>query len=286
MMFDNLDGKQARRTGTSSPLGMMFDHGCDALTTFLFSMGLGSIIGLDSITWYTLIWLMIAFPFFLNTWEEYYTGELIFPIIHGVSEGTLIACFSMTLTGFLGLDFWLTKVHLYGYDLQYNHLAVIACFTAGIGFGTYSLINILINYQEKKKDAITNLFLFVSLLSSLVILVIFSDSLIVRDYPKVVILLYGFAFAKLVGHLQLAHICDSQFMQYRKSLLLSFYCLAIFSLFNRFSRKNIINIDYLILAFLALHVVVWMHFAYYLTEELCETLGIYRFTVKKRTKKE
>lgn len=26
-----MDGKQARRTGSSSPLGQLFDHGCDAL---------------------------------------------------------------------------------------------------------------------------------------------------------------------------------------------------------------------------------------------------------------
>lgn len=31
-MLDELDGKQARRTGNSSPLGMLFDHGCDAFT--------------------------------------------------------------------------------------------------------------------------------------------------------------------------------------------------------------------------------------------------------------
>jgi ethanolaminephosphotransferase len=29
--IDNLDGKQARRTKSSSPLGLLFDHGCDAL---------------------------------------------------------------------------------------------------------------------------------------------------------------------------------------------------------------------------------------------------------------
>jgi len=29
--LDNVDGKQARRTKTSSPLGMLFDHGCDAI---------------------------------------------------------------------------------------------------------------------------------------------------------------------------------------------------------------------------------------------------------------
>jgi ethanolaminephosphotransferase len=33
--MDNCDGKQARRTGTSSPLGDLFDHGCDALTVWV-----------------------------------------------------------------------------------------------------------------------------------------------------------------------------------------------------------------------------------------------------------
>lgn len=33
--FDSIDGMQARRTGQSSPLGEMFDHGCDALNTTL-----------------------------------------------------------------------------------------------------------------------------------------------------------------------------------------------------------------------------------------------------------
>ena len=31
-MFDEMDGKQARRTGNSSPLGLLFDHGCDAFS--------------------------------------------------------------------------------------------------------------------------------------------------------------------------------------------------------------------------------------------------------------
>jgi len=33
--LDAIDGKQARRTGTSGPLGELFDHGCDALNTTL-----------------------------------------------------------------------------------------------------------------------------------------------------------------------------------------------------------------------------------------------------------
>jgi len=33
--LDNMDGKQARRTGSGSPLGMLFDHGLDACTAVI-----------------------------------------------------------------------------------------------------------------------------------------------------------------------------------------------------------------------------------------------------------
>jgi len=34
--LDATDGKQARRTQSSSPLGELFDHGCDSMTQGLF----------------------------------------------------------------------------------------------------------------------------------------------------------------------------------------------------------------------------------------------------------
>lgn len=43
--LDNIDGKQARKTSmrniyleSSSPLGMLFDHGADALVAFLLAI--------------------------------------------------------------------------------------------------------------------------------------------------------------------------------------------------------------------------------------------------------
>lgn len=35
--LDAIDGKQARRTGTSTPLGELFDHGCDSISTGMLS---------------------------------------------------------------------------------------------------------------------------------------------------------------------------------------------------------------------------------------------------------
>lgn len=31
--LDAIDGKQARRTNSASPLGELFDHGCDSIST-------------------------------------------------------------------------------------------------------------------------------------------------------------------------------------------------------------------------------------------------------------
>lgn len=46
-LCDNTDGKQARKTGSSSSLGMMLDHGCDAVTCCLLTMSIGSLIGIQ-----------------------------------------------------------------------------------------------------------------------------------------------------------------------------------------------------------------------------------------------
>ncbi len=45
-IFDACDGKHARNTGNSSALGLLFDHGCDALTTSFIAIGFGPIIKL------------------------------------------------------------------------------------------------------------------------------------------------------------------------------------------------------------------------------------------------
>lgn len=42
--LDNIDGKQARRTGTSTGLGMLMDHGCDGMSCFLLANGVVRIV--------------------------------------------------------------------------------------------------------------------------------------------------------------------------------------------------------------------------------------------------
>ena len=52
--LDNVDGKQARKTSnyillrleTSSPIGMLFDHGSDSITGFLLGFQICYIVGI------------------------------------------------------------------------------------------------------------------------------------------------------------------------------------------------------------------------------------------------
>jgi len=87
---DGIDGKQARRTGSSSPLGELFDHGLDSLATVFFPMALYSVFGrgeygVPEFRVY-LIHLMVMFCFILSHWEKYNTGVLFLPWGYDLSQ--------------------------------------------------------------------------------------------------------------------------------------------------------------------------------------------------------
>ena len=108
--LDNMDGKQARRTGSSSPLGLVFDHGCDAINSIFGSANWIIGLGLNPIQndlW--AVWLAIFGPmvlFYNTTWEHYYTGEMILPIVNGPNEGLLGGAMLSFISGLYGPSFW------------------------------------------------------------------------------------------------------------------------------------------------------------------------------------
>lgn len=81
--MDNMDGKQARRTGSSTALGLLFDHGCDAINAGLCvipmsaAMGTGWTLGVFFPLWCGMV------PFYFETWEEYHVGSMVLPFFNG-----------------------------------------------------------------------------------------------------------------------------------------------------------------------------------------------------------
>jgi len=74
--LDCMDGKQARRTKSSSPLGQLFDHGFDCINTVIY-IALGSCFTMSGRSKsYFILQVVSQFCFFVAQWEEYHTGLL------------------------------------------------------------------------------------------------------------------------------------------------------------------------------------------------------------------
>uniref|UniRef100_A0A7S0ZM58 Uncharacterized protein n=1 Tax=Noctiluca scintillans TaxID=2966 RepID=A0A7S0ZM58_NOCSC len=80
VVMDALDGKQARRTGSSSPLGQLVDHGLDCGTVLPYTVICTAILLVTetSLT-RTIAWsiqLLNHGGLFLAQWQEHHTGEM------------------------------------------------------------------------------------------------------------------------------------------------------------------------------------------------------------------
>ncbi|KMK56671.1 sn-1,2-diacylglycerol cholinephosphotransferase [Aspergillus fumigatus Z5] len=104
--LDNVDGKQARRTGTSSGLGELFDHGIDSLNCTLASLLETAAMGFGSSQLGAYTALVPCLAMYFSTWETYHTHTLYLGYINGPTEGLLVAIGIMIASGYYGPQIW------------------------------------------------------------------------------------------------------------------------------------------------------------------------------------
>ena len=106
--LDNMDGKQARRTGSGSALGELFDHGCDAINAGLAAIPVSSTLGTGwTMGIFFCLWCSMV-PFYFETWEEYHVGSMILPFFNGPSDCLCLAVLMCFVTYFYGAQYWHT----------------------------------------------------------------------------------------------------------------------------------------------------------------------------------
>ncbi|KAF8553808.1 Choline/ethanolaminephosphotransferase, partial [Imleria badia] len=113
--FDAVDGKQARRTGMVSPLGELFDHGCDTLNlTMQIFLGCRA-LNVGRSWWTVSSQIAILATSYLMAWEQFHTGIMYFGQF-STNEGGLVMMLIYIITGIFGPSFWdqrfLTVAHL------------------------------------------------------------------------------------------------------------------------------------------------------------------------------
>lgn len=230
---DNMDGKQARRTGTSSPLGLLIDHGADALNIVLSALNVMAMLQVgDSPLECVLIWLASAAPFYFATWEEFHTGSLYLGVFNGPTDGVLILSASQFLCSVVG-DYtaWWRAEALPGLGLSRKSCTIgfyLVC-VAGTVLANFVAVGRACKDWRHFRGAVllTAPFCCMCLAGgSAWLLVSATGSRAFSRHPRLAFWLLGLAFLKLAIHLQLAHICDEPYRPWMLSLLLPAVLLA------------------------------------------------------------
>lgn len=94
-------------------MGMLFDHGVDAFVAVLTNWPLLRMFSFTPSPYMLLINMIAIFPFYFVTMEQYYTGEMNFPPVNGVDEGSVVILICCIVSGVYGnVALWEQEVTL------------------------------------------------------------------------------------------------------------------------------------------------------------------------------
>jgi len=276
--LDNMDGKQARRTGSSSVLGLIFDHGCDCFNVICQTITVAAAINTGA-TWkaYTTYFLASS-AFYFNTWEEYYTGELILGEINGPSDGQLVIQIVFMTTYFFGQSFWDQE---FAAGLSRNTCAVYGVMFACIVTLLRHVFNVVVksNHPMIKKDgvciALTRLIPYALINYLFVLWVETSEQDIFALHPLICIFTLGSLVAKLTVHLMLDHVTDTYHEPWRKTVAI----VLIIACHTLLTGIEAVDEEIMLFEFFVLSVLTTAHLIIGVCSEVANSLEIPVFTI-------
>ncbi|KAI7879805.1 Choline/ethanolaminephosphotransferase [Lichtheimia hyalospora FSU 10163] len=296
--FDNVDGKQARRTGTSSPLGELFDHGCDALNTSFAALLQAAALGMGHSTASVMLYGIAMFGFYLSTAEEYHTGTLYLGYVNAPTEGVLVSCFVFCLSGYYGPSIWQTplgEVLPTSLSLPPSILAMPACHAViwwiGIMFlFTHLPVCLHAMYKACRKNGrpfistmIVQNFPIITYVAAFFSWVLSPYSFILTHHHYILYTLTtGIVFGRMATKIILAHLLKSRFPRFTV-LLFPLIGGAIISNLPRLGNISPIftpETEYLyICAYFVFALVAYTRWAVVVINSFCSYLGIRCLTI-------
>ncbi|ESP05564.1 hypothetical protein LOTGIDRAFT_152421 [Lottia gigantea] len=215
--LDGIDGKQARRTGSSSPLGELFDHGLDSWASVLLPVALYSIFGRGAYGQNVLrvyyIVLGVQFFFLLSHWEKYNTGVLFLPWGYDISQIGMTGLY--VITYFYGVQFWMFRV-------PYLDITSGQMFEILVHLGFFVLtfpitcINIYRAYRDRTgkmrsfSEAVRPLVSTVLLFSLFLLWIRYSQYDILEKHPRLFYWTTGAAFSNIACRLIIAQMSNTR----------------------------------------------------------------------------
>jgi phosphatidylglycerophosphate synthase/branched-subunit amino acid transport protein len=300
--LDAVDGKQARRTKSSSPLGQLFDHGCDSFSvTFLIcSVAEAAKFGEDSDMYFALV-SIVCFCFWISNWSEYHTKVLRTHMYNfGTTEGQLVIIGVLLVSGIFGQDAWATKISdmLPGFvvsNLPSSHLIALVLskpvkfyFLYGfmvifVTLGAIFFISTLRAAKDKSEAILQNI--PIAMLFGLNYL--WSSTELYHTKNSLVSVVFGLNFSLFTCRLIVCSLTEMRFPKFHKELV--FFTIVTAVLRRDLFMPNLkfsFDIDnYILIASLVFTVLSSVQWSGQVIEEITSHLGIYCFSLEKRPKK-
>ncbi|KAI1902002.1 hypothetical protein AGOR_G00040230 [Albula goreensis] len=282
--LDSIDGKHARRTMSSSPLGELFDHGLDSWATSLFTLSLFSVFGISvdsGVSAYTLycVLCVILLTFIISHWEKYNTGVLFLPWGYDISQLTLTAVY--LLTAVIGVEAW-HKPLPFGYFFTDILIAMVIGCSAFMSL-PQTLYNI---YLAHKRGSLLRNSLYEGLLPLLSPCLLFtllttwavmSPSNVLTQNPRSFLWMTGVAFSNVTCRLIICQMTNTRTEAFHWLLL------PLAGITSGVVFGIPAQIEFLcLMAYSTLVTVAHIHYGVCVGRQLSKHLNIYIFSLGKR----
>eukprot|EP01120_Amphizonella_sp_Union-15-10_P015897 TRINITY_DN8256_c0_g1_i1.p1 TRINITY_DN8256_c0_g1~~TRINITY_DN8256_c0_g1_i1.p1 ORF type:complete len:399 (-),score=40.95 TRINITY_DN8256_c0_g1_i1:55-1251(-) len=296
--LDNIDGKQARKTGTSSPLGELFDHGCDSLFLMLTSVPFFLVFSPTNTECFVLISLGV-WIFYLSHWVENYTGVLVLGRISNPTEVQL-GMILLILSGiYPGPSWWnttlktaLPSISSYFPELiQQTRMTRLLVWLIGIlAVGTF-IDNAREVYQDRKqknKPFLQTYKTLVSYVLETILISIFAllpngNGRWVDNGLVYVIVMHGLLTSMLCDQLLISRICKQEFHVINPILIIP--AIGAFNVITGYFGFPLLNQTISLILLVALSFIIFSDFVLSVIQQLTTHLNIRCFKIPYNSEK-
>ncbi|KAL6445822.1 hypothetical protein ACFW04_000918 [Cataglyphis niger] len=238
--LDAIDGKQARRTGTSTPLGELFDHGCDSISTVFVALSACIAVQLGYYPMWMFFQCFCAMTlFYCAHWQTYVSGSLRFGKVD-VTEAQFTIITIHLISAVFGPEIWMMELPYTGIEVKVFPLW--AAVGIAILLAQSSISVILAGGVGKNGSTVAGTSVLSPIIPfSFVIVPAFiiyrkSAEHVYENHPALYILAFGMVAAKVTNRLVVAHMTKNE-MQYLDSSLIGPAMLFLNQYFNFFIKE-------------------------------------------------
>jgi len=300
--FDCMDGKQSRRTGTSSPLGQLFDHGFDCICLLSHIAVFSGYVMIGASPWYLILQTTLQLSFFCAQWEEYYTHVL--PHACGKWLGVTEVNYGIAMLAFINAfvdreAFWKQNVasilpssfssplidsivqkHDFLQDLEVRYAAVLLSVSILVFLIFLSTIRVY-HHVQSFPQFLSALTKFISPLI-LTITILTLPSYYIQHHTREISISVGLAFSFITNKMIVYSMAKMAFASIQVHVVFPWMCFCIWVHYD----TNLTHVGGMLClrAMCIWYVFVLLCWCKGTIDAICKKLDIFCFTIKKKKK--